>query len=86
MQYSNVSPFPGLAVNIAIAASMLTLRSSEAATIMVAAAIVIPQFTVTLLSPWVGRKAQVWGRKPLLLWLRRAFRSRPLLLDHRRTR
>ena len=51
-----------------LAASMLTLRSSEAATIMVAAAMVIPQFTVTLLSPWVGRTAHRLGRRPLLLF------------------
>ena len=47
---------------------MLTFRSSEAATIMVAAAMVIPQFTVTVLSPWVGRTAYRLGRRPLLLF------------------
>ena len=50
-----------------LAASMVTLRSSQAATIMVAASIVVPQFVMTLLSQWVGRKAQLWGRRPLLL-------------------
>lgn len=56
------------AAMLPLAASMLTLRSSQAATIMVAAAIVVPQFTVTFLSPWVGLKAQAWGRRPLLLF------------------
>jgi MFS family permease len=56
------------AAMLPLAASMLTLRSSEAATIMVAAAMVVPQFTVTLLSPWVGRLAHRWGRWPLLLF------------------
>jgi MFS family permease len=55
------------AAMLPLAASMLTLRSSEAATIMVAAAIVVPQFTVAFLSPWIGRWAQRWGRRPLLL-------------------
>jgi MFS family permease len=50
-----------------LAASMVTLRSSQAATIMVAASIVVPQFVMTVLSQWVGRKARIWGRRPLLL-------------------
>ena len=55
------------AAMLPLAASMLTLKSSQAATVMVAAAIVVPQFTVTLLSPWIGRWAERWGRRPLLL-------------------
>jgi MFS family permease len=50
-----------------LAASMVTLKSSQAGTLMVAAAIVVPQFIVTLLSPWVGFWAQRIGRKPILL-------------------
>ncbi|MGK9166589.1 MFS transporter [Inquilinus limosus] len=49
-----------------IAASMVTLRSSQAATAMVAAAMIVPQLTVTFLSPWIGRGAQRWGRRPFL--------------------
>lgn len=56
------------AAMLPLAASMLTLRSSQAATIMVAAAMVVPQFTVTLLSSWVGRMAHRWGRRPFLLF------------------
>jgi MFS family permease len=55
------------AAMLPLAASMLTLRAREAATLMVAGAIVVPQFIVTLLSPWVGRTAQRFGRRPLLL-------------------
>jgi MFS family permease len=47
--------------------SVVTMRSSNWATTMVAACIVVPQLIVAALSPWVGRKAQVWGRRPLLL-------------------
>ena len=39
-------------------------RSSSLA---VSALIVLPQIIVALLSPWVGRTAATWGRRPLLL-------------------
>lgn len=55
------------AAMLPLAASMLTLRSTESATIIVAAAMVVPQFTVTVLSPFVGHFAARWGRRPLLL-------------------
>jgi MFS family permease len=54
---------------------VLTTRSSDWATILIAACIVGPQLIVALFSPWVGRKAQTWGRRPLLL---AAFASLPL--------
>lgn len=50
-----------------LVASMLTLRSSHSATALIAVAMVVPQFLVALLSPTVGRKAQQWGRRPLLV-------------------
>ena len=56
------------AAMLPLAASMVTLRSDKLATILVAAAIVVPQFTVTGLSPLVGRLADRWGRRPLLLF------------------
>jgi MFS family permease len=55
------------AAMLPLAASMLTLRSSQSATVVVAAAIVVPQFTVTLLSPFVGHFASRWGRRPFLI-------------------
>ena len=55
------------AAMLPLAASMVTLRSSQAATIMVAASMIVPQFTVTILSPAVGRAAQRWGRRPFLI-------------------
>ena len=45
----------------------MTLRSSELATILVATAIIVPQFIVAFVSPWVGHEAQRWGRRPLLI-------------------
>ncbi len=46
--------------------SVVTMRSSEWATVLIAACIVVPQVVVALLSPWVGRHAQIWGRLPFL--------------------
>jgi predicted MFS family arabinose efflux permease len=47
--------------------SVVTMRSSQWATIIIAACIVVPQLVVAALSPWIGTRAQVWGRRPLLL-------------------
>src|ERR1700722_18880782 len=55
------------AAMLPLAASMMTLRSSKFATILVATSIVAPQLIVAMLSPWVGRKAELWGRRPLLV-------------------
>jgi MFS family permease len=48
-------------------ASVVTMHSSQWATVLIAACIVAPQLLVAALSPWVGRRAQCWGRRPLLL-------------------
>jgi len=47
--------------------SALTMRSSRWATLLIAACIVVPQMLVAAASPWVGARAQIWGRRPLLL-------------------
>lgn len=47
--------------------SVLTMRSSHWASVMIAACIVGPQIVVALFSPTVGRLAQSWGRRQLLL-------------------
>ncbi len=47
--------------------SVLTTRSSHWATVMIAACIVGPQLLVAAGAPWVGQRAQIWGRRPLLL-------------------
>jgi MFS family permease len=68
------------AAMLPLAASMVTQRSSQAATAMVAGAILAPQFITTLLSPWVGRRAQIWGRRKLMLLGYAALATRGLLL------
>jgi predicted MFS family arabinose efflux permease len=47
--------------------SVVTMQSSRWATVLIAACIVVPQLVVAALSPWVGERADSWGRRPLLL-------------------
>jgi predicted MFS family arabinose efflux permease len=47
--------------------SVVTIRSTHWATVIIAACIVVPQLVVAAFSPWVGTWAQIWGRRPLLL-------------------
>src|SRR5580698_8064386 len=47
--------------------SVMTMRSAQWATLLIAACIVVPQLVVAALSPWFGTKSQIWGRRPLLL-------------------
>jgi MFS family permease len=55
------------AAMLPLAASVATMRASGDANAIIAACIVVPQIMVALLSPAVGRLAEKWGRKPLLL-------------------
>jgi MFS family permease len=55
------------AAMLPLMASIVTMRSSTWATTLVAAAIVVPQLVVAAFSPSVGRWAQRWGRRPILL-------------------
>ncbi len=48
-------------------ASLMTMRSSEHATILIGACMVVPQLIVALFSPWVGRQARIRGTGPVLL-------------------
>jgi MFS family permease len=47
--------------------SVLTTRYPEWATMLIGACIVIPQIIVAVVAPWVGHRAQLWGRRPFLL-------------------
>jgi MFS family permease len=55
------------AAMLPLAASALTKRAGGDASLLIAAAIVLPQLIVALLSPTVGRLAEVRGRRLLLL-------------------
>jgi hypothetical protein len=43
--------------------SVVTMKSAHWATLIIAACIVVPQLVVAIFSPWVGRRAQIWGRR-----------------------
>jgi MFS family permease len=60
LQLANAAMLP-------IMAGVVTTRSSQGAPALIAACIIVPQAIVALTSPSVGRKAQQWGRRPLLL-------------------
>jgi predicted MFS family arabinose efflux permease len=60
LQLANAAMLP-------IMAGVVTTRSSQWAPVLIAFCIVVPQAIVALTSPSVGRKAQQWGRRPLLL-------------------
>jgi MFS family permease len=55
------------AAMLPLVGSILTTRSAEWATVLIAACIIVPQFIVALVSPWIGRSAQRVGRRPLLI-------------------
>jgi predicted MFS family arabinose efflux permease len=60
LQLANAAMLP-------LMAGVVTTRSSQWAPVLIAACIIVPQAIVALTSPSVGRKAQLWGRRPLLL-------------------
>src|SRR5258706_9109068 len=63
-----VTVFPlANAAMLPLMASIVTMRSSAGATILVAGCILVPQNVVAAFSPSVGRWAQRWGRRPILL-------------------
>jgi MFS family permease len=60
LQLANAAMLP-------LMAGVVTTRSSQWAPVLIAACIIVPQAIVALMSPSVGRMAQQWGRRPLLL-------------------
>lgn len=55
------------AATLPLMAGIMTMRSADWAPVLIALCIIVPQFVVALFSPWVGRTAEQWGRRPLLL-------------------
>ncbi|MBC7577712.1 MAG: MFS transporter [Tardiphaga sp.] len=60
LQLANAAMLP-------LMAGVVTTRSADWAPVLIAFCIVVPQAIVVLTSPTVGRKAQQFGRRPLLL-------------------
>jgi MFS family permease len=56
------------AAMLPIAAGMVTKRAGAEAAALIAACIVGPQIVTALISPWAGRAAERWGRRPILLF------------------
>jgi MFS family permease len=59
-QCANASMLP-------LAGEALAYRGGTNASFVISAMIIVPQILVVLAAPWVGREAQSWGRRPLLL-------------------
>jgi len=55
------------AAMLPLAAGEVTKRMGSGASLIIAACIVIPQAIVAVLSPFAGRAADRWGRRPVLL-------------------
>jgi predicted MFS family arabinose efflux permease len=60
LQLANAAMLP-------LMAGAVTTRSADWAPVLIAFCIVVPQAIVAATSPTIGRKAQQWGRRPLLL-------------------
>ena len=55
------------AAMLPILAGILAKRDPETAALVLSICILVPQFVVVAIAPWIGVKAQNWGRRPLLL-------------------
>jgi len=55
------------AAMLPILAGILAKRDPETAALVLSICILVPQFVVAAIAPWIGVKAQSWGRRPLLL-------------------
>ena len=68
------------AAMLPLAGAAVTMRAGHFANLIIAACIVVPQFIVAMMSPWVGRAAERIGRRRLLLLGWGALPVRGLLL------
>ena len=68
------------AAMLPIAAAAVTKWAESEAGLIIAACIVGPQLVTALLSPWAGRAAEAWGRRPVLLLGFSALPIRAILL------
>jgi MFS family permease len=59
-QMANASMLP-------LAGESLVYSEVPFSSLIVSALIIVPQVIVAVTAPWVGRRAKIWGRRPLLL-------------------
>ena len=57
----------GNASMLPLAGESLIYQGESRSSLIVSALIVLPQIVVAAMAPWVGRQANDWGRRPLLL-------------------
>ncbi|MEK6292590.1 MAG: MFS transporter, partial [Paraburkholderia tropica] len=50
-----------------LAAGEVTAGMGDNVQLVIAACIIVPQAIVAMMSPWVGRTSQLWGRRPVLI-------------------
>jgi MFS family permease len=55
------------AAMLPLAGAAVTMRAGEFANLIIAACIVVPQLVVAALSPWIGRAAERFGRRRVML-------------------
>lgn len=68
------------AAMLPLAATDITRQLGAWAALVISGCILMPQAVVAGISPWVGRRAQSWGRRPILLLGFAALPARALLL------
>ena len=59
-QLANASMLP-------LAGEALAYSKEAFSSLIVSALIIVPQVIVAMMAPWAGRRANTWGRRPLLL-------------------
>src|SRR3984893_9898531 len=59
-QMANASMLP-------LAGEVFAYRKEAFSSLIVSALIMVPQVIVAIVAPWTGRRANMWGRRPLLL-------------------
>jgi MFS family permease len=55
------------AAMLPILGGALATRDPQTAALVLSICILLPQFVVVVIAPWVGAKAEDWGRRPLLM-------------------
>jgi len=55
------------AAMLPLAATQVTKQAGDYANLIIAGCIVVPQAVVAIASPWVGHRANLWGRRPILI-------------------
>jgi MFS family permease len=69
----------GNAAMLPILAGVLAKQIPDTAALVLSICILVPQLAVVAIAPWVGAKAQSWGRRPLLVLTFLALLTRALI-------